>query len=98
MNENGENELVEHSHRKHSYTRVPRSRSCVPDRGMKSYRLPAIRNPDRDEDVFPIQAIFVKLDAESHTRPTQFAFPIKEFSEFDAESPIEASQSTPCVV
>ncbi|KAD3337178.1 hypothetical protein E3N88_32698 [Mikania micrantha] len=84
-------EMRQHSHRKHSNTRVPRSQSCIPDRGTKSYRSPAIRDPDRDEDVFPIQAIFVKLDAESLTIPTQFASSIEEFGEFDDESPIEAS-------
>ncbi|KAL8218307.1 hypothetical protein R6Q57_021680 [Mikania cordata] len=79
---------------KRANTRVPRSSSRVPVRGTNSYQSHTIRDPDRDEASFLIQAIFVKWEPESRTRRSQIAFPTNEFVEFGPESLIEASRST----
>ncbi|KAD6796145.1 hypothetical protein E3N88_07041 [Mikania micrantha] len=57
--------VMESACRKRSHGREPRSISPVPDCGTKSYRSPEVREPDGVEGPFPIQLIFIKLDAES---------------------------------
>ncbi|KAD4177978.1 hypothetical protein E3N88_26569 [Mikania micrantha] len=76
----------DHSYRKRSSGRVPRSESDVPNRGTVSFRSPRVRDSVRGKEAIPILQKFVNLATESRTKPPKIAFPSFQFVEFGPET------------